>query len=590
MRILILIIFFCFLANTRSGAQYYLNGKRAFSETGHQVYTVSYNKDGNYIVSVGYDRNIIVWNAESGVIYRTISGLKKRPLAAAIHADTILASGGDDNVVILWNLKAVNVIRTFEGIQGNVKTLDISPDGKYLAAGGDGRLIKVWEIESGKVILELKGHKDDINVLKFSSDGSLLASGGADRTLIIWNITNGSIARTISSHKNWISDIDFSPDGKYLASCGYDKLINIINLADFSVQRTLKEHTDYVQTIDFSPDGKFLLSGGRDKIIILWDINTGEILSKSEKQDQYVLSVDFCPVREDFVSSAMMSENIQIWAFSGATYAIRQDATKLAAMADKQAAPVQKPLEPSAADLPAPASPGKNYALLIGINDYESYDIPDLDNPLKDARSVYEILTSKYTFNQEDIILLENPKRKDFITTFENLAKKISSRDNLLIFYAGHGVWDKENRLGYWFPADAEKGSSLNWFSNTTLRDFIGSIRASHILLIADACFSGAIFKTRNVDMDAPQSIKKLDALPSRRAMTSGILEEVPDESVFVKYLVKRLSDNEEKFLTSELLYTSFKMTVIDNGITVPMFGVIQNVGDEGGDFIFTLK
>ena len=53
---------------------------------------------------------------------------------------------------------------------------------------------------------------------------------------------------------------------------------------------------------------------------------------------------------------------------------------------------------------------------------------------------------------------------------------------------------------------------------------------------------------------------------------------------------MKRHADNEENFLTSELLYTSFKMTVIDNGITVPMFGVIQNVGDEGGDFILTLK
>jgi vacuolar-type H+-ATPase catalytic subunit A/Vma1 len=69
--------------------------------------------------------------------------------------------------------------------------------------------------------------------------------------------------------------------------------------------------------------------------------------------------------------------------------------------------------------------------------------------------------------------------------------------------------------------------------------------------------------------------------------MTSGIMQEVPDESVFIKYLVKRLDENEERFLSSELLFSSFKTAVMNNSSNVPQFGVIQNVGDEGGDFIF---
>ena len=72
--------------------------------------------------------------------------------------------------------------------------------------------------------------------------------------------------------------------------------------------------------------------------------------------------------------------------------------------------------------------------------------------------------------------------------------------------------------------------------------------------------------------------------------MTSGVLEEVPDESVFIDYLVKRLEENQEKYLPSELLFSSFKTAVMNNSETVPQFGVIQNVGDEGGDFIFVRK
>jgi hypothetical protein len=100
-------------------------------------------------------------------------------------------------------------------------------------------------------------------------------------------------------------------------------------------------------------------------------------------------------------------------------------------------------------------------------------------------------------------------------------------KDNLLIFYAGHGFWDDKGKVGYWFPSDASRNNTVNWFRNSTLRDFIGSIQTRHTILIADSCFSGAIFKTRIAFSDAPQGIEKLYELPSRKAMTSGILQEV---------------------------------------------------------------
>ena len=72
--------------------------------------------------------------------------------------------------------------------------------------------------------------------------------------------------------------------------------------------------------------------------------------------------------------------------------------------------------------------------------------------------------------------------------------------------------------------------------------------------------------------------------------MTSGILEEVPDKSIFLEYLVKGLDENEDKYLTSEVLFSSFKASVMNNSPNVPQYGVIQNVGDEGGDFVFVRR
>jgi hypothetical protein len=64
-------------------------------------------------------------------------------------------------------------------------------------------------------------------------------------------------------------------------------------------------------------------------------------------------------------------------------------------------------------------------------------------------------------------------------------------------------------------------------------------------------------------------------------------MTEVPDRSAFVRYLVERLSENEDKYISSEQLFSSFRIAVINNSDVIPQYGEIRNVGDEGGDFIF---
>ena len=65
-------------------------------------------------------------------------------------------------------------------------------------------------------------------------------------------------------------------------------------------------------------------------------------------------------------------------------------------------------------------------------------------------------------------------------------------------------------------------------------------------------------------------------------------MKTVPDKSVFIEYLVKRLYENERDLLPSEQLFSSFKIAVMNNSQgQVPQFGDIQGAGDEGGDFVF---
>ncbi|MCO6499439.1 MAG: caspase family protein [Vicingus serpentipes] len=233
---------------------------------------------------------------------------------------------------------------------------------------------------------------------------------------------------------------------------------------------------------------------------------------------------------------------------------------------------------------------GKYYALIIGNNDYHDPAISSLDEPIKDATKLFNVLTTQYTFDVNNVIFLKNASYVKMIEAFDNLSENITPNDNLLVFYAGHGWWDEDKNLGYWLPTDAKKSNTAFWIANSRISDYMSSIHSKHTLLIADACFSGSIFKTRSAFADAQPAINKLYDLPSKKAMTSGNLKEVPDKSVFLQFLVKRLADNTDKYISSDVLFSSFRQAVLNNSPTEPQYGTIQNAGDEGGEFIFIRK
>ncbi|HOZ87636.1 MAG TPA: caspase family protein, partial [Bacteroidia bacterium] len=236
--------------------------------------------------------------------------------------------------------------------------------------------------------------------------------------------------------------------------------------------------------------------------------------------------------------------------------------------------------------------PGKYYAILMGVSAYRDPNIPDLDSlPIKDAMALGKVLRDQYAFDKENIIPLYNPTRRDIVTALTEISKKITTNDNLLIFYAGHGHYETENDIGYWLPVDAEVNNPSNWLYNDQLVADLKKIKSLHTLLVSDACFSGSIFKTRSVNMqDANSFVKQKYQLPSRKAITSGTLKTVPNKSAFMKYFLDRLRTNNEKFFSASQLFRSIEEPVSNNSSSLPQFGVIQNVGDEGGDFIFIKK
>ena len=238
---------------------------------------------------------------------------------------------------------------------------------------------------------------------------------------------------------------------------------------------------------------------------------------------------------------------------------------------------------------------GHYYALVIGNQNYRH--LTKLKTPLADATEVARVLKEKYGFEVE---LLLDATRDQMMDAKDRLRNKLNrEQDNLLIYYAGHGYLDREGDVGYWQPIDAKKNNTSAWFRTSNITSLVKVIRAKHVMIVADSCYSGSLL-TRDSGaklasgMDRNEWLKRMQGRRSRTALTSGAEEPVSDagggeHSVFAKAFLDVLNDN-QKIVDGDSLFDQIKHLVILNADQTPQYGDIKMTGHERGDFLFVPK
>jgi len=241
---------------------------------------------------------------------------------------------------------------------------------------------------------------------------------------------------------------------------------------------------------------------------------------------------------------------------------------------------------------------GNYHALLIYVDDYKY--LSKLETPKNDIKAVATILKNRYGF--KEVTIVPNPKNSDeLVAILDKLTQKMTQNDNLLIYYAGHGDYIKKGDAGFWLLKDARKDSRVGWISVKQAINFtLSQMRAKHILVVSDSCYSGAILRKGGTKLGVNRAdmhyYKEIYQKKSRTALTSGALEPVmdgdpinPNHSVFTNGFLYALQNNQKPIFTLEEKFSNIKRYVqLKSDMQTPLYSDIVKTGhDMGGDFIF---
>lgn len=233
-------------------------------------------------------------------------------------------------------------------------------------------------------------------------------------------------------------------------------------------------------------------------------------------------------------------------------------------------------------------------AVLFAAQSYADPAVPDLATPNRDVELIAEVLRDRFGFRTE---VFPDATRQVILDRMERLQGEVAECDAVVVYYAGHGELDDKLGSGFWLPVDARHDSKANWISNDDVASRVRALPARHVLLLADSCFAGSLFRGIEpapvpAGTDALARARRISALKSRVVITSGGEEPVADQylqsgaSVFAYFLHQQLAAGGGRFVTPEDWFYAVRDRVLDNAHQQPQLGRLFGAGHEGGALV----
>lgn len=248
--------------------------------------TKGYGNDSAIIVSGGCDRDLKVWDLETGTIKHNMTGHASTVRCLRVLEGTSIAiSGGRDSTVRVWDVSTGKLLRVLAGHQNSVRCLEVA--GARVATGSYDTTCRVWDVYTGECLHVLRGHYNQIYCIGF--DGNKIATGSLDSTVRVWSAETGEPLALLQGHTALVGQLQLS--NNTLISGGSDGRIIAYSLIDFRLLYAVCAHDNSVSCLQF--DEHFILTGGNDGSVRLWNVSDGSFIRELIEPKTSVWKVGF---------------------------------------------------------------------------------------------------------------------------------------------------------------------------------------------------------------------------------------------------------------------------------------------------------
>ena len=249
------------------------------------------------------------------------------------------------------------------------------------------------------------------------------------------------------------------------------------------------------------------------------------------------------------------------------------------------------------------------HAIVVGIDHYKNTNIPALNNAVNDAKVIAEVFNSMgYSVTT---LVNEQATRRNILKAIQKVRNESEQQDSFVFYFAGHGQaisLEHAERKGYLLPYDTTVSLESNdifeydesAIALNSIRQYSKVMKAKHVALLLDSCFSGLAMK-RNIPVFPAADLAYYNDMLSRKAiniLTAGDDQPVSDgtgHSPFTRAIIEGLKNsgldvNDRDGLASfnELaVYVKNKVEKATNRRQRPQF---DNLSGEDGGMLFQLK
>lgn len=616
----------------RNGELFSLN--QTFDEFESYLYESSFSYDDRFLITGDLYGRIRIYEKDGAQFsfFQEINNRKNNCYSITFHPkDYTFITGSTEGLRRYRFQKQQFVFTDSAGRRSDTRNpIEFSPQGSYLAVPSNTQ-IKVFEMKNDTMELVLSNHRHAESTFgaSFSENGQFLTSCSADEKVIVWGVNNveasdkaivagwviGDLTVAQRRSLNPVVTKKIITATKKSLSAPRDEFEKTLEYNERMAQ--LSDHT--LSILQNEMEKNYNLKGSGNTVsfsltsligynadleiykIKMIDTEAGVRIpvdaAKSLKSHWEKAMIKADKIKKDGMSSYTYENFRLIHPISKKEYEVVPVENPFILRKSGQTSSRVGEMSSSPKILPDTIN-GNTYALLFATDVYDYFN--DLVNPVLDAQTISAELSESYGVITEVVI---NPSLEETAEKIHEFAsREYGEKDNLMVFFAGHGVYDEVFREGYVISKDSKSDDlgKTSYMSHSNLRTMINHIACPHIFLVMDVCFGGTFDPHLTsahrgagmyADISTAKFVERKLKYTTRLYLTSGGKDYVPDgrpgfHSPFARRFIESLRNygGDDGVLTSAEI-----LQFVEKADPQPRFGEFGD-NEPGSDFIFVLK